>query len=161
MANSVPVRNPTPPASAFVAIAGWLIPGFGYRLIGQHRRSWLIGISIISLFLLGILVSGIRVVDAPDMSGPGTILQRILQKPWFIGQVLSGPLGVISAWISNQLAHSRYSDIVAHSRIAEIGTLYTAVAGMLNLLAIIDSSYRASQGEYGELPPSPQAPPTP
>ena len=31
-----------------------------------------------------------------------------------------------------------------HSRIAEIGTLYTAIAGMLNLLAIIDSASRAS-----------------
>jgi hypothetical protein len=37
----------------------------------------------------------------------------------------------------------------SHARLAEIGTLYTAVAGMLNLLAIIDSSYRASQ-EHGE-----------
>ena len=32
----------------------------------------------------------------------------------------------------------------SHSRLWEIGTLYTAVAGMLNLLAIIDSSHRAA-----------------
>jgi hypothetical protein len=32
---------------------------------------------------------------------------------------------------------------MSHSRSWEIGALYTAVAGMLNLLAIIDSTYRA------------------
>jgi hypothetical protein len=32
----------------------------------------------------------------------------------------------------------------AKSRLGEIGTLYTAIAGMLNLLAIIDASHRAA-----------------
>jgi len=35
----------------------------------------------------------------------------------------------------------------SHSRSWEIGTLYTAVAGMLNLLVIIDSAHRAGQGK--------------
>ena len=34
---------------------------------------------------------------------------------------------------------------ISHSRINEIGVLYTAVAGMLNLLAIIDAASRAEQ----------------
>ena len=33
----------------------------------------------------------------------------------------------------------------SHGRLWEFGTLYTAVAGMLNLLAILDSAYRAGQ----------------
>jgi len=33
---------------------------------------------------------------------------------------------------------------LSHARVYEIGVLYTAVAGMLNLMAIIDSAYRAS-----------------
>jgi hypothetical protein len=33
----------------------------------------------------------------------------------------------------------------SHSRINEIGVLYTAVAGMLNLLAIIDAASRAER----------------
>ena len=32
-------------------------------------------------------------------------------------------------------------------RVNEIGVLYTAVAGMLNLLAVIDASHRAAQAE--------------
>jgi hypothetical protein len=132
---------PPPP---LVALAAWLLPGSGYMLIGQRTRGLTIGISIIILFILGILIAGIRVVEAPDLSAPGSFASRVLQKPWFLGQALTGPIGLISAYASSVAAHSpTYRIIQAKSRIAEIGTLYTAVAGMLNLLAIIDSAHRA------------------
>jgi hypothetical protein len=48
--------------------------------------------------------------------------------------------------ISDRLASSAtYRNIEAKARLAEIGTLYTAVAGMLNLLTIIDASHRAAR----------------
>jgi hypothetical protein len=135
--------NSFPPP--LVALAGWLIPGAGYWLIGQRVRAITVGVTILVLFTLGILIAGMRVVQAPDMSGPGSTLQRVLQRPWFIGQVLSGPVGLISAYISEQLSQSpTYRAVEAKARLAEIGTLYTAVAGMLNLLTIIDASHRAS-----------------
>ncbi len=36
---------------------------------------------------------------------------------------------------------------MSHSRVNEIAVLYTAVAGMLNLLAMIDASHRANHSE--------------
>ena len=118
-------------------------------MIRQRSRALTVGITIVTLFMLGILLSGIRVVEAPNlMSGSGTLFNRILQRPWFLGQFFAGGIGVAAAWISSALASSdAYRRIISHSRIAEIGTLYTAVAGMLNLLAIIDSSHRAATGE--------------
>ncbi len=68
-------------------------------------------------------------------------MSRVLQKPWFLGQVMTGPMGLICAWIGQGVAEDYPA---AKSRLGEIGTLYTAVAGMLNLLAIIDASHRAS-----------------
>ena len=79
---------------------------------------------------------------------------EIANKPWFVGQILAGPICLAAARVSTTAAHT---PIVtphgsepglprSHARIGEIGTLYTAVAGMLNLLAIIDSAYRAGQG---------------
>jgi hypothetical protein len=134
-----------------VALVGWLVPGGGYWLIGQRVRAITVGVTILAVFVLGILISGIRVVQAPDIAGPGNLAQRVLQKPWFIGQVLTGPVGIASAWVSDELAQSRkYAGIEAKARLAEIGTLYTAVAGMLNLLAIIDSAHRAALGQFGE-----------
>ena len=56
----------------------------------------------------------------------------------------SSPPG--AAVISDQVAQGAYKNIEAKARLAEIGTLYTAVAGMLNLLTIIDASARAAQG---------------
>jgi hypothetical protein len=138
-------RSPNTFPPPLVALAGWLIPGAGYWLIGQRIRAITVGVTILVLFTLGILIAGMRVVQAPDMSGPGSTLQRVLQRPWFIGQVLSGPVGLISAYISEQLSQSpTYRAVEAKARLAEIGTLYTAVAGMLNLLTIIDASHRAS-----------------
>ena len=138
-----PATVPPPP---LVALAGWLLPGAGYWLIGQRTRAITVGITILLLFAFGVLISGIRVVQAPDMTSPGNVAQKILTRPWFIGQVLTGPVGIVSAYISDQLAQSpTYHAIEAKARLAEIGTLYTAVAGMLNLLTIIDASYRASR----------------
>jgi len=41
------------------------------------------------------------------------------------------------------------SQPASHARVSDIGILYTAVAGMLNLMAIIDASYRATLDEDG------------
>jgi hypothetical protein len=161
-----------PMPGPLVALAGWLVPGAGYWLLGQRARAVTIGLTIIGLFLLGVFVAGIRVVDAPDLVGGGgpkgatdettlvqaqpTLVRRVLDKPWFIGQVLTGPLGIISAWASSHAASNpATASIKAHSRIAEIGTLYTAVAGMLNLMAMLDAASRASPapaGAEGETP---------
>ena len=138
-----PVINTSPPV---VALAGWVLPGLGYWLIGQRGRAIACGVTILLVFFGGILIAGVRVVQAPEMKGPGNTAQKILQRPWFIGQVLTGPLGITAALVSDKLAASpTYAKIETKARLAEIGTLYTAVAGMLNLLTIIDASHRAGR----------------
>jgi len=120
-----------------VALATWVVPGSGYWLIGQRGRALTVGISIIILFVLGMLIGGVRVVDVPNgvLSSP---VNAVSQKPWFVGQILAGPITLIASSIGHDDAY-----FASHSRVNEIGTLYTAVAGMLNLLAIIDAAYRA------------------
>jgi hypothetical protein len=137
------VIHSSPPV---VALAGWALPGLGYWLIGQRGRAITCGVTILLVFFAGILIAGIRVVQAPDMNAPGNTFQNILQRPWFIGQVLTGPIGITAATVSDKLANSPiYGKVEAKARLAEIGTLYTAVAGMLNLLTIIDASHRAAR----------------
>jgi hypothetical protein len=136
--------NMSPP---LVAVAGWLVPGAGYWLIGERQRGITVGVTIIAIFVLGILISGIRVVQAPDLTGPGRLHSRIINRPWFIGQVLNGPMGIGAAIVADELAKGQYKHVEAKARLAEIGTLYTAIAGMLNLLVIIDSAARSAQRE--------------
>jgi hypothetical protein len=123
-----------------VAVISWLVPGAGYLLLGQIARGLTIGITILLLFVTGLLIGGVHVVDPPSFIHGHNVFNSLLQKPWYIGQFLSGAVGLISGWIGpNQPA--------SHARVADIATLYTAVAGMLNLMAIIDCSYRATVAE--------------
>ena len=123
-----------------VALSTWIVPGSGYWLIGQRGRALTVGITILILFILGLLIGGVRVVDVPPgvLSSP---VNAVSQKPWFVGQILAGPITLIASSIGHDEGY-----FASHSRLNEIGTLYTAVAGMLNLLAIIDAAYRAGHG---------------
>ncbi|HEV8608093.1 MAG TPA: DUF6677 family protein [Tepidisphaeraceae bacterium] len=120
-----------------VALATWVVPGSGYWLIGQRARALTVGITILSLFVLGLVIGGTKVVDLPPgvLSSP---VNAVSQKPWFVGQILAGPITLLTASVGRSEDY-----FPSHSRVNEIGTLYTAVAGMLNLLAIIDAAYRA------------------
>lgn len=158
-----------------VALAGWLVPGAGYWLIGQRARATAVCAGVLGLFVLGVLVAGVRVIDvpgwerrdgspvrvhpqggfrinpddpnyarAPWVLRSGGIVKEVLNKPWYVGQVFAGPVNLLASWGS--IAAARAGAPASHARIAEIGTLYTAVAGMLNLIAMIDASHRAARG---------------
>jgi hypothetical protein len=125
-----------PPPAPLAALCAWLVPGAGYWLLGQRARAMIVATSVLAVFTMGILIGGLRVVDAPTELG----IAPLLQRPWFIGQVLLGPVSVAAAVGADHVDPMR----VSHSRSWEIGTLYTAIAGMLNLLALIDSTHRAT-----------------
>ncbi len=61
---------------------------------------------------------------------------------WFLGQILTGPICLVAGYLSNLAAQAGVAK--SYARLADIGALYTAVAGMLNLLVIIDATSRAS-----------------
>ena len=145
-----PPRASVPPPP-LVALAAWLLPGAGYWLIGQRARGLTVGVTIILVFALGLLIGGVRVIEVPKFDKRGRyvdapLLQEVRSKPWSIAQVLTGPVAILGgAWGVSAAANAQGTE--THGRINEIGVLYTAVAGMLNLLAIIDASHRAGQPE--------------
>lgn len=173
-------------SSPVVAIAGFLMPGAGYVLLGDVARGLTVGITILALFMGGVLIAGIRVIDVPGYDNLGNQrrylrtregaiarvdpenrrayeagewamkvrpLNEIIEKPWFVAQVLVGPVAIVGAnWSlvasQPQTPGSKVPAVPAsHARIADIGALYTAVAGMLNLLAVIDATSRAGRRE--------------
>src|SRR5579862_1873952 len=68
--------NPVSPVR--VALCAWLVPGGGYFILGQRNRALSIGVTVIVLFLLGILVGGIRVADPPGWGAYGYMTQIVL-----------------------------------------------------------------------------------
>ena len=156
MSDADKTRNVPAP---LVALAGWIVPGAGYWLIGHRARGVTVGVTVVLLFILGLLIAGIRVVDVP---GYGDLGERVLvgrdgrrlppgsgapgawaltarpiaeiaQKPWFVGQVLTGPISLISAYVSIDVSQpaqpgGRVSRVPrTHARLADIGTLYTCL----------------------------------
>lgn len=148
---------PIPPPVPVVALAGWCVPGLGYWLIGERRRAIFSGVSILAIFVLGLLIAGVRCIDVPGFDDRGTLkrasrsgqamitatpFRAIVDRPWFIPQIMTGPAALGASVWSVNIAETYPK---ATARLWDIGTLYTAVAGMLNLLVIIDASHRAAR----------------
>jgi hypothetical protein len=157
--STVPLSDP--PASAppvpLVALAGWAVPGLGYFLIGESRRGLISGVAILALFVMGILIAGVRCIDVPGFDGNGDLkrtaqssqpliqshpFRAVIEKPWYIPQIMAGPVTIAGSLWSVGISDT-YPKGTA--RLWDIGTLYTAVAGMLNLLVLIDAAHRAAK----------------
>jgi len=133
-------QPPDPPArwNPGPAFFGWLVPGLGHWVVGQQRRAMIIGLSIALLWILGLLIGGIGVIDHRQ------------HRFWFLGQSLIAPsIGVNYATQkakTAQLIRTPANDGPIYqpsfSRIHEQGVLFTALAGLLNLLAVIDVACR-------------------
>jgi hypothetical protein len=126
------------------AILAWLWPGLGHISLGERKRGFLIMFGVLFLFLGGILIGGLDVVDRTD------------DRLWFLAQVLCGPVAVV-ADIANQTLVKpmpadwveRYEagdpDVIRRLRrkslghVNEMGTLYCALAGLMNLVVILDA----------------------
>src|SRR4051812_28696104 len=65
---TTPQFRPPPP---LVALAGWLIPGAGYWLIGERARAKTVFAGIALLYVLGLLVAGVRVIEVPGYDSGG------------------------------------------------------------------------------------------
>src|SRR5438045_3577502 len=107
----MPKSSSTLAPPPIVALATWVVPGSGYWLIGQKARALTVGISIICLFVLGLLIGGMKVVEAPPdmLKSP---VNAISQKPWFVGQILAGPITLLSSSIGSGQAY-----YTSHSRV--------------------------------------------
>ena len=121
------------------AIAAWLVPGLGHWLLGQRRRAVILCVSIGFLWISGFFIGGINIFD------------RKAHPVWFAGQMLLAPSlvaeyghrkldGINGGPARPDSDHIPY--VPSYGHIHEQGVLYTALAGMLNLLAIMDVLYQ-------------------
>jgi hypothetical protein len=109
--------------SKTIYIAGlisWLVPGSGYWLLGQRNRGVIIFITILGTFLLGMLLGGAEMVD-PKRS-----------MLWFVAQILTGAPGLLAALIQNPNIDAGYGKGI------DFGQVYSGVAGLLNLICVLD-----------------------
>lgn len=140
------------PVAAIMAAA---LPGLGYLYFGDRTRAAAVFLSITGLFGAGVYIGGLDCVDSSE------------DRMWFIVQALNGPIAFGVDWVHQTQfktvfhassgptritpppASAKMTSYPAQTltkslgRVNEAGTLYTAMAGMLNLIAIIDCLWHA------------------
>jgi hypothetical protein len=115
-----------------VGLAGWVIPGGGHFLIRQPRRGVIIFLAVSLTFGLGLYVGSIGVIDS------------IGGWAWYLAQMLATP----AVRIFDSMARGDAYPTMGRS--CDMGQIYTAVAGLLNLLSILSAVFMAYAGR-GEL----------
>ena len=134
MADNIPAQDlikPQEDALSPLAVAapllGWLAPGAGHFLLKRYYRGALMFISVFAMFFLGLWMDG-------KIYNPNT--GDILDMLGFVGDIGGGGLyilGRIMEWGHGAVAVAT----------ADYGTKYIIVAGLLNIICIVDAYHIA------------------
>ena len=108
-------------------VAAWLVPGLGHILQKRYIRGLLLMASILTMFFAGLgmqgKVYGFNTGDLLDILG-------------FVGD-----LGVGAFYFVARMMNWGIGNI--HRAVADYGTKYIVVAGLLNIVAIVDAYHIA------------------
>jgi len=149
----VPPEHATNPAAAAYAprnslftgpIAGflaWLVPGLGHIYLGHRVRGIICLVTITLTFWTGVAIGGVQ----------GTVDPRE-RTLWFMAQLCTGG-NTLAAYGLHQAVEphanessatvQRPAAVLAQWLSSDVGVHYTGVAGLLNLLIILDALGRA------------------
>ena len=129
-------RSDQRPERVFSISAGiyaWLLPGLGHISVGQKRRGRLIMFGVFFLVGVGVLVGGVNVVD------------RQSDFLWFVAQACCGPISFaidfVNQWVLTSRTEAGAYRAISVASVNEVGTLFVALAGLMNLTAIIDATF--------------------
>jgi hypothetical protein len=118
-----PAQKITSIPPALILIAGWLVPGAGHFLLKKWIRGLLILISIVAMFGVGLALKG-------KVYSPNTA--ELLDMLNFAGDIGAGLLYALArAFDLGQSA--------VQIAIADYGTKFIVVAGLLNIIAAVDA----------------------
>jgi len=117
------------------AVLAYLIPGAGYLALGQKVRALWVFIGVMGLIVGGTLIGGIDVIDrhrdSPVDGDPW----------WFIPQAGAGPIIFAIDWVREEKLKDQITPSIG--RVNEVGILFVVMAGMLNLIAVVDCAWYA------------------
>jgi hypothetical protein len=125
-------RSATNPILA--GVLGWIVPGLGHFVMGRRAKAILFFVLVMGLFIAGWLLSGRRDV-------------YIASDRWHaLVQLGIGPL----MYLISLLGRAPENPNMTSMTYFEIFQLYTMVAGLLNVLVIMDAvltSLRLRKGQ--------------
>jgi len=107
--------------------AGWLVPGLGHILQRRWIRGVLLFLCVFAMFFLGLGMQG-------KVYSPNT--GDILDMLGFVGDVCAGGLYIVSLGMG-------WGQGAVYRATADYGTKYIVVAGLLNLICVVDAYHIA------------------
>jgi hypothetical protein len=111
-------RGVAPPG--LLVLAGWLLPGLGHWLQGRRARA-----AVVFALLVGLLLAGTWLAEASNLS-------RDRHFYYWVAQLLAGLPAILLEQLSGRPA------VTGPLPLADVGLLYAAMAGLLNLVLLID-----------------------
>lgn len=129
MATEKEQKQPLPPVAEWApALAlSWLVPGGGHLLLKRTGRGLLLMAAITSMFVCGLMMRG-----AMFQPQSGDLLTTLINTGGFIGDLASGILYLLSQWLG-------YSQPDVAGAVHDYGTKFLVTAGLLNILAMVDT----------------------
>lgn len=113
-----------------MAIAGalaWAVPGLGHIYLGQVKRGAILMTVIAVTFWGGVAIGGVQ-----------STVQPRERKAWFFAQVCAGG-HALATYSLGQMRAKSHPDEVAGFMEEDVAVIYTGVAGLLNILVIMDA----------------------
>ena len=108
-------------------VAGWLLPGLGHFIQRRWTRGLLLMLAVFIMFFAGLGMQGkiyaFNTGDLLDMLG-------------FVGDIGSGLLYIVARAMDWGIGN-------IHRAVADYGTKYLVVAGLLNVIAAVDAYHIA------------------
>jgi hypothetical protein len=133
MAENATVLTAPVKAWPVAVLAGWVVPGAGHLILRRPGRGILIFVSVLVMFLLGLMMRG--PLFQPTR---GDLLTTIIYYGGFISHITSGaPYFLAVALGYNQ------PDVAGH--VHDYGSKFLVAAGLLNILAMVDA-YEIAKG---------------
>ena len=117
---STQIRRPHPVVLFF---AGWLIPGLAHGLLGKPGKAVLFGVLIIGTFVGGMALSD---------------FDNVYYEDYRWSALAQAPAGIV-AYVGTRLRDPDTELAAEQTPQFKVGVLYTSVAGLLNLLVILDA----------------------
>ena len=118
-----PESRPLTAIAVIAPVAGWVLPGAGHLIQRRWGRGLLLMFSIVTMFVLGILMEGkvyaFNVGDILDILG-------------FIGDLGAGGLYIVTRAMD-------WGRGAINLATADYGTKYIIVSGLLNIISVVDA----------------------
>lgn len=108
-----------------VGLLAWFVPGAGHLALNEKKRAAIIFVAIVLTFCAGLYIGSIGVVDPVNA------------KPWYVAQIMNSPVVAALGYLT------RTGNYPVYGRPNEIGQIYTGIAGLLNLLCVVNAVYMA------------------